>query len=165
MSRDFAEHMVAQWSDARPDLDSAPMALVVRIMRVSALLSERLTKVLGAHGLSIWEFDMLATLRRNGPGGLSPKQLQREMLLSSGAMTNRIDRLEEGGLLERRPEPTDRRGTIVRLTPAGVARVDPIVRDRFEDARQILDLLDPAEAQAVSAGLRKLAIELPDESW
>lgn len=165
MSRDFAEHLVTQWSKARPDLDPSPMALVVRIMRVSALLSERLTKVLSGHGLAIWEFDMLATLRRNGPGGLSPKQLQREMLLSSGAMTNRIDRLEEGGLVERRPDPSDRRGTIVRLTPDGIARVDPIVRDRFEDARQIFELLDPAEARAVSAGLRRLAMELPDESW
>ncbi|KFL37907.1 MarR family winged helix-turn-helix transcriptional regulator [Arenimonas donghaensis] len=165
MSRDFAEHLVTQWSEARPELDAAPMALVVRIMRVNALLSERLAKVLAAHGLSVWEFDMLATLRRNGPDGLSPKQLQREMLLSSGAMTHRIDRLEEAGLVERRPEPTDRRGTIVRLTPAGAKRVDPIIRDRFEDARQVLELLDPAQARAVSDGLRKLAIELQDGSW
>lgn len=165
MSRDFAEHLTAQWSAARPDLDAAPMALVVRIMRVAALLQDRLATVVGAHGLAVWEFDVLATLRRNGPDGLPPKQLLREMLLSSGAMTNRIDRLEEAGLVERIPDPTDRRGTIVRLTRAGVARVDPIVRERFEDARQVVALLEPADVPAVSAGLRHLALELQREPW
>jgi len=138
---------------------------VVRIMRVAALLQERLAKVVEAHGLAVWEFDVLATLRRNGPDGLAPKRLLREMLLSSGAMTNRIDRLEQAGLVERRPDPTDRRGTIVRLTSAGVARVDPVVRDRFEDARQIVELLGPSEVQTVNAGLRHLAIELQSEPW
>lgn len=165
MSRDFAEHLVAQWSHARPDLDPTPMAMVVRIMRVAMLLQERLEGVVDAHGLAVWEFDVLATLRRNGPDGLPPKRLLREMLLSSGAMTNRIDRLEEAGLVERTPDPADRRGTIVRLTPAGEARVDPVVRDRLEDARQIVELLDPSEARAVSAGLRHLAIVLQSEPW
>ena len=165
MSRDFAQHLVAQWRGARPDLDPTPMEIVVRIMRVAALLQERLAKVVETHGLAVWEFDVLATLRRTSLDGLPPKQLLREMLLSSGAMTNRIDRLEEAGLVERARDPTDRRGTIVRLTAAGVARVDPVVRDRFEDARQIVELLEPSEAQAVSAGLRRLAIELQSEPW
>lgn len=165
MSRDFAEHLTAQWSTSRPDLDPAPMALVVRIMRVAALLQDRLAQVVAAHGLAVWEFDVLATLRRNGPDGLPPKQLLREMLLSSGAMTNRIDRLEEAGLVERVPDPTDRRGTNVRLTPAGVARVDPIVGDRFEDARQVVALLAPTEVPAVNTGLRHLAIALQREPW
>lgn len=165
MSRDFAEHLVTQWSEARPDIDAEPMEIVVRIMRIAALLHERLAKVVQAHGLAVWEFDVLATLRRNGPAGLPPKRLLREMLLSSGAMTNRIDRLEAAGLVERTPDPADRRGTIVRLTPAGVARVDPIVRDRFEDARQVADLLNPAELRATSAGLRHLAVALQSEPW
>lgn len=165
MSRDFAEHLVTQWRRAQPELDSTPMALVVRIMRVAALLQERLAKVVERHGLAVWEFDVLATLRRTGPDGLPPKRLLREMLLSSGAMTHRIDRLEEAGLVERTPDPTDRRGTIVRLTPAGVARVDPVVRDRFEDALQICELLEPSDARAASDGLRHLAIELQSEPW
>lgn len=165
MSRDFAEHLVAQWSEARPELDAAPMALVVRILRIAVLLEERLARVVEAHGLALWEFDVLATLRRNRPEGLQPKQLIREMLLSSGAMTNRIDRLEAAGLVERLPDPNDRRGTLVRLTPAGVARVDPAVRDRFADAREIVDHLDPREARAVSAGLRRLGMALRTESW
>lgn len=156
MSRDFAGRLVAQWRAVRPDLDPAPMALVVRIMRVAALLEERLATVVEAHGLALWEFDVLATLRRSGPGGLPPKRLLQEMLLSSGAMTNRIDRLEEAGLVERSPDPADRRGTIVRLTPAGKARVDRIVPDRFEDARQIQSLLAPKEVRAVNAALRHL---------
>lgn len=165
MSRDFAEHLVEQWCAARPDLDAAPMTIVVRIMRVAALLQDRLANVVKAHGLSVWEFDALATLRRASPDGLPPKRLLREMLLSSGAMTNRIDRLEEAGLVERTPDPADRRGTIVRLTAAGRARVDPVVRDRFEDARQIVELLDDSEAQALSAALRHLAMELQSEPW
>ena len=165
MSRDFAEHLVTQWKVARRDLDPEPMTLVVRIMRVAALLRERLQKVVEAHGLVVWEFDVLATLRRNGPEGLPPKLLLCEMLLSSGALTNRIDRLEEAGLVERIPDRTDRRGTIVRLTTAGVERVDPIVADRFEDARQIVELLDPAESRALTDALRHLAIEFQSDPW
>jgi DNA-binding MarR family transcriptional regulator len=155
MTRDFAERLTAQWMEARPDLDSTPLAVVVRIMRVAALLQQRLATVVGAHGLEVWEYDMLATLRRNGPDGLPPKQLLREMLLSSGAMTNRIDRLEQAGLV----------GTIVRLTAAGVARVDPIVRDRLEDAREIVALLGPGATRQVNAGLRRLALDLQHQSW
>ncbi len=165
MTRDFADHLVAQWSDARPDLDAAPMELVARILRVAALLHDRLAGVVEAHGLAVWEFDVLATLRRNDPSGLPPKHLIREMLLSSGAMTHRIDRLEEAGLVERVADPDDRRGTLVRLTPAGVTRVDPVVQDRFEDARQVLAILEPAEAKAVHAGLRHLALALQREPW
>lgn len=160
MSRDFADHLVAQWAEARPDLDPDPMALVVRIMRLAAILEERLTAVLRDHDLTIWEFDVLATLRRNGAEGLSPKRLLHELLLSSGAMTNRIDRLEDAGLVKRTPDPDDRRGTIIRLTPAGVRRIDPAVRDRFEDARQVVGMLERGEARVVRATLRKLALEL-----
>lgn len=163
MSRDFAARLVAQWREARPDLDPAPMALVVRIMRVAALLEDRLADVVATHGLALWEFDVLATLRRSGPDGLPPKRLLQEMLLSSGAMTNRIDRLEAAGLVERLPDPADRRGTIVRLTPAGKARVDRIVPDRFEDARQVQRLLAPGKVRAVNAALRQLALGLQDE--
>lgn len=165
MTRDFAERLTAQWMEARPDLDSTPLAVVVRIMRVASLLQQRLATVVGAHGLEVWEYDVLATLRRNGPDGLPPKQLLREMLLSSGAMTNRIDRLEQAGLVERVADPTDRRGTIVRLTAAGVARVDPIVRDRLEDAREIVALLGPGATRQVNAGLRRLAINLQHQPW
>lgn len=165
MTRDFAERLTTQWMEARPDLDSTPLTFVARLMRVASLMHERLARVVGAHGLAVWEYDVLATLRRNGPDGLPPKQLLREMLLSSGAMTNRIDRLEQAGLVERIADPTDRRGTIVRLTAAGVARVDPIVLDRLEDAREIVALLGPAATRQVNSGLRRLAIELQHEPW
>ncbi|MDP1572093.1 MAG: MarR family transcriptional regulator [Vicinamibacterales bacterium] len=165
MSRDFADHLVAQWAATRPDLDPEPMAIVVRLMRLGALLEERLTAVLREHDLTVWEFDVLATLRRNGPEGLPPKQLLRELLLSSGAMTHRIDRLEEAGLVKRSADPADRRGTIVRLTSAGVRRVDPAVRDRFEDARQVVALLERGEARALRAALRKLALALQPSPW
>lgn len=165
MTRDFAERLTTQWMEARPDLDSTPLTVVMRIMRVASLLQGRLATVVGAHGLEVWEYDVLATLRRNGPDGLPPKRLLREMLLSSGAMTNRIDRLEQAGLVERIADPSDRRGTIVRLTAAGVARVDPIVLDRLEDAREIVALLGPVATRQVNSGLRRLAIKLQHEPW
>lgn len=165
MTRDFAEHLTAQWLEARPDLDSRPLAFVVRVIRVAALMQERLAKVVGAHGLAVWEYDVLATLRRNGPDGLPPKRLLREMLLSSGAMTHRIDRLEQAGLVERVADPSDRRGTIVRLTAAGVARVDPIVQERLEDARQLVAMIGPADAEVVNAALHRLAVDLQAEPW
>lgn len=163
--RDFADHLVAQWTAARPDLDAEPMALVARIIRIAALLEERLAAVVARHGLAVWEFDVLATLRRNEPEGLPPKRLLREMLLSSGAMTHRIDRLEAAGLVERRPDPADRRGTLVRLTTAGVDRVDPVIRARFEDAAGVAALLDGGEAGRLAEGLRPLALGLQAEEW
>lgn len=165
VSRDYAEHLVGQWAVARPDLDPAPMETVVRIMRVAALLEAKLSAVAARHGLAVWEFEVLATLRRNGPDGLPPRRLLRELMLSSGGITHRIDRLEEAGLVERFPDPDDRRGTIVRLTPAGLARVDPVIAARFDDARAVANRLGRRESAALNEGLRTLALALQPRSW
>ncbi|MEQ9401696.1 MAG: MarR family transcriptional regulator [Longimicrobiales bacterium] len=163
--RDFVDHLVAQWSEARPDLDAEPMGVAARIMRVGVLLERRLAALLEPHGLSIWEFDVLATLRRNDPAGLPPKRLLQEMLLSSGAMTHRIDRLVASGWVERHPDPADRRSVLVRLTDAGRAVVDPAVADRLADARAVADLLPPSQTAPMVEALRRLALTLQDESW
>lgn len=165
MSHDFADHLVAQWAIARPDLDPDAMGIVARVMRVATLLEQRLATLLERHELSVWEFDMLATLRRNDPAGLSPKRLLREMLLSSGAMTNRIDRLARAGFVERLPNPEDRRGTLVRITDAGRGVVDEAVEDRFQDAAEVVAVLSPGERRHVERGLRKLALALQPEAW
>jgi len=163
MERDFIDHLVSQWSAARPDLDASPMAVVARLARIGMLLDRRLARGLEDHGLCVWEFDVLATLRRNEPGGLSPKRLLEELLLSSGAMTNRIDRLEQSGYVERIPDPNDRRGIIVRLTRKGRAAVDPAVEDRFQDARVIADLLGRKERNALVAMARTMLLALERE--
>ena len=162
--RDFADHLVEQWATARPDLDGAPMEFVVRTIRVAALLEKRLERLVEGHGMALWEFDVLATLRRN-PGGLQPKRLMREMLLSSGAMTHRIDRLTADGLVRRVADPGDRRGVIVRITARGRKRVDPIVEARFADARAVHDLLGAEEVRSASDALRNVSIELQEEDW
>lgn len=164
MTGDFVEHLMAQWAEARPELDTSAMAVVGRIMRVSALLERRLAALLEVHGLSVWEFDVMATLRRNGDG-LPPKRLLQEMLLSSGALTNRIDRLESRGLVKRTPDPSDRRGVIVRLTARGRRTVDPVVANRFEDAREVVEAITAAQARALAQGLHRLAQNLEDENW
>ena len=163
--RDFVDHLIEQWTDARPDLDAEPMGVAARIMRVGVLLERRLAALLEPHGLSVWEFDVLATLRRNDPNGLPPKRLLPEMLLSSGAMTHRIDRLVASGWVERVPDPTDRRSVRVRLTAHGRAVVDPAVTDRLADARAVADLLQSDQIAPLVDALRRLALTLQEESW
>jgi DNA-binding MarR family transcriptional regulator len=163
MEHDFIDHLLSQWHEARPDLDASPMSLVARLARIGVLLERRLAAGLEAHGLTVWEFDVLATLRHNEAGGLPPKRLIGEILLSSGAMTNRIDRLEESGYVERHPEPSDRRGVIVRLTRKGRAVVDPAVEDRFEDARRVAAMLGRREREEMIGTMRKLLIALEKE--
>src|ERR1700751_5058411 len=110
---DRIDHILAQWKRERPDLDAQPMGIVGRIQRAAASLRPLLDKTHQESGLQGDSFDVLASLRRSGPPyQLTPTELYREMMLTSGAMTNRIDRLEEAGLVARRPDPDDRRGTL-----------------------------------------------------
>src|SRR5580658_7938872 len=123
--QDRIDRILSQWKRERPDLELRPMGLVGRIQRAAGALRPRLDETHEASGLQGESFDVLASLRRSGPPyQLSPTQLYREMMLTSGAMTNRVDRLEEAGLVARRPDPDDRRGTLVRLTPKGKASID-----------------------------------------
>lgn len=163
MDTDFIDHLVEQWVAARPDLDSSPMHLAARLVRVGVLLERRLAAGLAVHGLTVGEFDLLATLRRHGAEPLPPRRLIEQLLLSSGAMTNRIDRLEARGLVERLPDPADRRGVLVRLTPKGRRVIDPAVADRFADARDVAGMLRPAQLRALITPLRQLARTLETE--
>src|SRR5579863_10070674 len=123
--QDRIDRILAQWKRERPDLDTKAMGLVGRVQRAAAALRPRLDETHAGCGLQGESFDVLASLRRSGrPYQLTPTQLYREMMLTSGAMTNRIDRLEEAGLVSRRRDPQDRRGTLVRLTAKGKALID-----------------------------------------
>src|SRR5262245_2119564 len=128
MSRREPDHMdaiVAQWGAERPDLDVTALAIMGRLFRAAQLADAQLANKISAHELQPGWFDLLAALRRSGPPfELNPTQLLATTMLSSGGMTKRLDRLEEAGLVARRPDPDDRRGTLVRLTTNGKAAVD-----------------------------------------
>ncbi len=161
--QDRIDRILAQWNRERPDLDTSAMGLVGRIQRAAAALRPRLDDTHGLSGLAGESFDVLASLRRSGrPYQLSPTQLYREMMLTSGAMTNRIDRLEEAGLVLRRPDPQDRRGTLVRLTAKGKALIDAASTQHVANEERLLAALSAREQLQLGELLRKLLLSLGD---
>lgn len=123
--RDVVDGLVEAWARERPDLDLAPVEVFSRITRLARHLDLARGRAFTEHQIETWEFDVLAALRRAGePYELSPGRLLRETLVTSGTMTNRVDRLASRGLVERLPDPDDRRGVLVRLTPEGRHTVD-----------------------------------------
>ena len=119
------DELSVAWATERPDLELAPVAIFSRISRVAKRLDLARREAFTAHAIESWEFDVLAALRRTGePYELSPGRLLKETLVTSGTMTNRVDRLTARGLVERHPDPDDRRGVIVRLTAEGLRTVD-----------------------------------------
>jgi DNA-binding MarR family transcriptional regulator len=123
--RDEVDDLAEAWARQRPDLDLAPVEVFSRVGRLSRHLDLARRDAFTAHGIESWEFDVLAALRRAGtPYELSPGRLLRETLVTSGTMTNRVDRLAARGFVERYPDPEDRRGVLVRLTSEGKAAVD-----------------------------------------
>jgi DNA-binding MarR family transcriptional regulator len=150
---DEVDDLVAAWQAERPDLDVRPMQVLSRISRLARHLDRERRSAFAAHDLESWEFDVLAALRRQGaPYELSPGALLRATLVTSGTMTNRIDRLEEAGLVRRRPDPQDKRGVLVTLTAAGVSRVDDALADLLKAERTLLASL-PAESRSALADL------------
>ena len=159
--RDLVDEILDQWKRECPDLDCKPMAVFWRLNRLDRVSNAAIEARLGEHGLSRGEFEVLATLRRSGePYTLAPTALARWMMLSSAAMTNRVDRLEAAGLVERRPDPGDRRGVLVALTPDGKRVVDAAVADHVENERRFLEPLTAEEQQTFIALLRKLLLGL-----
>lgn len=155
MPDDVITRLIDQWRKVRPDLDPLPMRTSGRLLRVAKLVHARTEAQLKQFGLGLWQFDVLATLRRHDHD-LSPGQLLNLVMLTSGAMTHRLDKLESEGFIERRPDPEDRRGVLIHLTPAGRKLVDQAVKVRFDEARLIESILEPAEAEALSRLLLKL---------
>ena len=132
-ARDDVDRVIAAWQRERPDLDLAPLAVLSRVSRLARRLDRAREQAFAAHSLAVWEFDVLVALRRTGaPYRLTPGQLLDETLVTSGTMTNRIDRLAERGLVVREPVLDDRRGTWVALTAAGRAQVDGAFEDLLD---------------------------------
>ncbi len=155
---DEVDRLVAAWRRELPDLDVSPFEVLSRISRLARHLDRARRLVFAAHDLEPWEFDVLTALRRAGsPYELSPGRLLTQTLVTSGTMTNRIDRLAAKELVERRPEPTDRRGVRVRLTSRGQQRVDAALAGLLEHERELLAALPPDE-RAQLAGLLKTLV-------
>ena len=158
---DEVDDLVAAWRAERPDLDVRPMQVLSRISRLARHLDRERRSAFAAHDLESWEFDVLAALRREGaPYELSPGALLRATLVTSGTMTNRIDRLEEAGLVRRRPDPQDKRGVLVTLTAAGAARVDAALADLLEAERALLSSLPESNRRTLADLLRTLLAPL-----
>jgi DNA-binding MarR family transcriptional regulator len=154
---DEVDGIVAAWRRERPDLDVAPMEVLSRLARVAHQLDRQRANAFDAHGLESWEFDVLAALRRSGvPFALSPGQLVRETLVTSGTMTNRVDRLAARGLVERDNHPDDRRGVLVRLTAAGRTKVDAALADLLASEQIMLRSLGRADQDQLVRILRLL---------
>ena len=154
---DEVDRLVAAWQRERPDLDVGPLEVLSRVSRLAHHLDRARRRAFAAHDLDTWEFDVLAALRRTGaPYALSPGQLVDQTLVTSGTMTNRVDRLERRGLVERSPDPADRRGVRVRLTDAGRDRVDAALADLLDRERDLLRGLTSADRRALGGLLRRL---------
>ncbi|MCA9016162.1 MAG: MarR family transcriptional regulator [Planctomycetaceae bacterium] len=157
MHEDFIDHLIGQWKSERPDLDATPMGVVGRILRLSTHLERRVNEALKPFGLAQWGFDILATLRRSGsPYAMTPTELMEAVMLSSGAMTNRIDRLEQLGFVKRKPSPSDRRSLQVQLTPQGRKIIDEAIEARFAEADQALSGLKKRDRKQLADLLRVL---------
>ena len=158
---DEVDGLVAAWQMERPDLDVRPMQVLSRISRLARHLDRERRSAFAAHALETWEFDVLSALRRQGaPYELSPGALLRATLVTSGTMTNRIDRLEEAGLVSRRPDPQDKRGVLVTLTAAGAAQVDAALADLLEAEQGLLVALPEISRQTLVDLLRTLLAPL-----
>jgi len=156
-TRDEVDTIVEAWRRERPDLDVAPMEVLSRISRLARHLDRIRANAFSAHHLESWEFDVLAALRRSGPPyRLSPGQLLRETMVTSGTMTNRVDRLAARRLVARQDHPDDRRGVLVQLTEPGRVVVDAALAELLAAERGILAALDVTEHDQLTRSLRLL---------
>ena len=163
--RDEVDSLLEAWGRERADLDLAPVAVFSRVSRLARHLELARRDAFAAHGIEQWEFDVLAALRRAGtPYELSPGRLLKETLVTSGTMTNRVDRLSARGLVERYPDPDDRRGVIVRLTAEGKAAVDGAFTALLDAERVLLEVLPERERTKLASLLRGLLAPFADSA-
>jgi DNA-binding MarR family transcriptional regulator len=152
---DEVDRIVEAWRRERPDLDVTPLAVLSRVTRLARHLDLARRGAFARHRLEVWEFDVLSALRRAGePYQLSPGTLVAQTLVTSGTMTNRIDRLVAHGLVDRLPAPGDRRGVLVRLTAEGRTQVDAAMEDLLRAERDLLADLDDGDERRLADLLR-----------
>lgn len=159
MKTDAVDDILEQWSEERPELETESLGVVVRIMSLSRAFLRQATEALVPLELELFEYDVLSALRRQGhPFGLPATGLAKETGLSSGAMTNRIDKLEERGLVSRNPDESDRRAVIVALTPDGKRAIDEAIQLRLDAADESLQGLNSKEIGNLASLLRKIRL-------
>jgi DNA-binding MarR family transcriptional regulator len=158
---DAVDRITAQWRRERPDLDPAPMGVIGRISRISALTDRELDRVFSKYGLGSSDFDLLATLRRSGaPYCLTPGELCRSTMMTTGGMTKQLDRLEASGLIRRDPDPRDRRGKLVALSDEGRVLIDRAVEAHLRNEERLLAHLSPKQRERLASLLRELLLAL-----
>ena len=159
--RDEVDKILDEWANARPDLNLSPLGVFSRVTRSAKKLDRSRAQAIGRSNLTAWEFDVLTVLRRSGePYQLSTKVLVQETMVSSGTMTNRIDRMVEKDLVRRHNDPNDGRGLLVQMTPSGLTLVD-IAITRISDAEEVLlKTLSSSEQQKLSQLLRQVALSM-----
>jgi DNA-binding MarR family transcriptional regulator len=159
--RDAVDRIVDQWARERPELDSSPMEVVGRLHRLAALLDVELATVFRAAGLGNGDFDVLASLRRSGaPYRLRPAELSASTMVTSGAVTKRVDRLERLGLVSRSVNTDDARGREIQLTERGRELVDEVVVRHWANEDRLLRALDAGERKQLVGLLRKLLLDV-----
>ena len=160
-ARDDVDLIIDAWRTERSDLDVAPLGVFSRVTRIAKHLDRIRRSVFYAHDLDVWAFEVLSTLRRAGkPYRLSPSELIDQTMVTSGAMTNRIHRLVQRGLVTRTPDRDDGRRAVVSLTPAGRALVDKALSDLLVEEERILGGLDSRERDELQALLRVLSLRI-----
>jgi len=161
--RDHVDDVLAEWRREQPGLDTSPVAVVARIGRAAALLDRGMNTNFARYGINRTDWDALASLRRTGtPYQRSPTELYRALMRTSGGITHIVDRLEAEGLVERIPDPADRRGLLVRLTRKGRGLVDRAGPTHLDTERRMLAPLTKHEQAELARLLRKLLIGLEE---
>lgn len=154
---DAIDRVVDQWLKEKPDLDTQPMAIMGRLMRIAKHMETRVAELHKRYDLKMGEFDVLATLRRAGaPYCLTPSALIESMMLTSGAMTNRLDKLEKKGLISREHSREDRRSVTVALTSVGLQLIDNLIVEHVEVQRDFIRGLGDEEKVQVNKALKVL---------
>ncbi len=162
---DAVDRITSQWNAVRSDVDVSPIKVIGRVSRLSRLVDRRLAKNFARYGIENWMYDVLATLRRSGePYELAAGDLVRHTMVTTGAITNRIDRLEQRGLVARTTSTADRRKVIVRLTTQGLKLVDDIVSTHMATEREILAALTPRQQNDLAKYLRTTLLHLGDHA-
>jgi DNA-binding MarR family transcriptional regulator len=155
--QDHVDIVIAQWENECPSSDVASMAVISRLFRLATIVAHEVDFSFKQHGLNLGTFDVLAALYRSGPPyALNPQRLTAALLLSSGAMTHRLDLLEAATLIERRPNPEDRRGVLVSLTPAGLVTVKQALADYLQELERLLTPLATPDRRHLALLLKQM---------
>ena len=156
-NKDIIDSLISEWKDERPELDTSAMEVVGRILNLSKILEKRASKSLSVYNIHYTDLDVLATIRRSGiPYKLTPSQLMKSVLITSGAMTALLNRLTKLKLIYRSPDPKDGRIKLAGLTPKGIELIDKAIETRFIEASNSIKALNKTENKTLSILLKKL---------